>query len=144
MATNVGLRALEHAENLAIICRRVIRQFPPEEFRLADQLRRAADSAALNISEGSSRTSYREYRRFLDTARTSLKEVGTALRIGHGSGLIDEGLYQEAIACLDEASRTLYGLIRAVDERIKNNEKRPHSRPVGEVRPPPIPPPPVE
>lgn len=132
MATNVGLQTLVHAENFAIICRRIIRKFPPDEFRLADQLRRAADSAALNISEGSSRTSYPEYRRFLDIARTSLKEAGTALRIGHGAGLIEEGLYQEAVKCLDDASRTLYGLMRSVDARIRNHEKRPHTRPINE------------
>jgi hypothetical protein len=53
MASGVGLKALEHAERLAILCRRAADAFPAGEDRLADQLGRAADSVALNIAEGS-------------------------------------------------------------------------------------------
>ncbi len=130
MANGVGLKALEHAERLAVLCRRAVDAFPAEERdRLGDQLRRAADSVALNIAEGSAKGSYRDYRRYLDTSRGSLMEAGTAIRIARGAGLIEEALYQEIAECLDETSRTLYGLIRSITARIERGEGRPWPRP---------------
>lgn len=134
MASGVGLKALEHAERLAVLCRRAVDAFPAREDRLADQLRRAADSVALNIAEGSSKGTLRDYRRYLDTSRGSLTEVRTAVRIAYGAGLIEEMLYQEIVACADETARTLYGLIRSVSARIDRGEGRPWPRP---RKPPP-------
>ncbi len=55
-------------------------EFPAEErFNLADQMRRAADSVALNISEGSIEQSGPEFRRFLGYSIRSLAEVVTCL-----------------------------------------------------------------
>ena len=119
---------MEHAERLAVLCRKVVKGFPASEHRLADQLLRAADSAVLNIAEGSTRVSYKDYRRFLDTARASLKEAGAAIRIGHGAGYVEESLFAETMACHDEASRTLFGLMRSIDARIERKERRPWPR----------------
>lgn len=58
----------------------VTRDFPKEEkFGLIDQLRRAAVSICLNITEGSDRKSDIEFRRYLRMAITSAEEVVTAL-----------------------------------------------------------------
>jgi four helix bundle protein len=124
MAGTVGLKALEHAERLAIECNLASRDFPDyEQPRLGDQLRRAAQSAALNIAEGACKTSYREYRRYLETSHTSLKEVGMALRIAHGSQYITDDRFKELMALLDETSRTLYWLMRSVSLKIERGEK---------------------
>src|SRR5207244_2983948 len=88
-----GLRALNHAERLAVECRRIADSLPPNEHELADQLRRAATSVALNIAEGSLCTSSRDYRRFLDTARSGLKEVEVILRLVHKAGYIDDATF---------------------------------------------------
>ena len=54
--------------------------FPKEEFyNLSSQIRRAADSVALNISEGSILQSKAEYRKFLGYAIRSIAEVITCL-----------------------------------------------------------------
>ena len=50
-----------------------------EEFNLSSQIRRAADSIALNISEGSIEQSGAEYRKFMGYAIRSLAEVVTCL-----------------------------------------------------------------
>ena len=56
------------------------REFPKDEqFNLSSQLKRAADSIALNISEGSILQSGKEYRRFLSYSVRSLAEVVTCL-----------------------------------------------------------------
>ena len=65
----------------------------------------------------------REYRRYLETLHTSLKEVGTALRIAHGSEYIAEDRFKQLMALLDETSRTLFGLMRSVSLRIERGEK---------------------
>ena len=54
--------------------------FPDQEkFNLSSQILRAADSVALNISEGTVRTSNPEFRRFIGYSVRSLAEVVTCL-----------------------------------------------------------------
>src|SRR5437868_15125477 len=123
MRSTMGLRALELAEQLSIQCNLVSRTFPDyEQNRLADQLRRAASSAALNIAEGSCKRSNRDYARYLDTSHNSLKEVRTILRIANGSRYIDDQQFAALEALRDEASRTLFGLMRSVLLRIERGE----------------------
>lgn len=58
------------------------RKFPKEEmFCLIIQLRRAVNSIILNIAEGSNRLSDLDFKRFLNTALTSLEEVVACLDI---------------------------------------------------------------
>jgi len=58
----------------------MIKRFPKEEmFNLSSQIMRAADSVALNISEGSIGQSNPEFRRFLGYSVRSLAEVVTCL-----------------------------------------------------------------
>ena len=55
-------------------------QFPKEEiYNLTSQIRRAADSIALNISEGSIGQSNLEQKRFIGLAVRSLAEVVSCL-----------------------------------------------------------------
>jgi len=56
------------------------RSFPKDEvYNLSSQLKRASDSIALNISEGSILQSNAEYRKFLGYSIRSLAEVVTCL-----------------------------------------------------------------
>jgi four helix bundle protein len=58
----------------------ITQKFPKEElFNLTSQIRRAADSIALNISEGSISQSNLEQKRFMGYAIRSLAEVVTCL-----------------------------------------------------------------
>jgi four helix bundle protein len=52
-----------------------------EKYNLASQIRRAASSVPLNISEGCGTASNTEFRRFLTYAYRSLKEVVTAVEL---------------------------------------------------------------
>ena len=57
---------------------KISKAFPKDEmFNLSSQLRRASDSIALNISEGSIGQTNKEFRRFLGYAIRSLAEVVT-------------------------------------------------------------------
>ena len=89
MAPYEKLVAWQECHQLALAVYRATKAFPADErYGLTSQVRRAAFSAAVNIVEGSSRRSAREFRRFLDIALASLTEVGYALRFAHEAGIL--------------------------------------------------------
>ena len=70
--------------------------FPKEEtFNLTSQIRRASDSIALNISEGSILQSNLEFKRFLGFSIRSLAEVVTCLYKAKNRNYIDEQNFSE-------------------------------------------------
>jgi four helix bundle protein len=119
MGSHRNLKAWQHAKTLAVDCVVAARTFPPEDHGvLADQLRRAGYSAALNIAEGSGRRGARDYRRFLINARGSLDEVEAILEIARDVEYLDLSTFVRLEARRDEAARTLHGLIRAVEKHV--------------------------
>jgi four helix bundle protein len=85
------LHAWRETHELALAVYRVTKRFPEDErYGLTSQTRRAAFSAAVNIVEGSSRRSAKEFRRFLDISLSSLTEVGYALRFSREAGLLPD------------------------------------------------------
>jgi len=67
------------------------RKFPKEEiFILTSQIKRAADSIALNIAEGSTGQSDGEQKKFLGYAQRSALEVVSCLYIGKRRSLFSE------------------------------------------------------
>jgi four helix bundle protein len=76
------LDVFQVSKQFVLHCYNETRSFPPEErFGVVSQIRRAALSVHLNISEGASRRSVIERKRFYEIARGSLIEVDTALDI---------------------------------------------------------------
>lgn len=61
-----------------------------EKFGLVSQLRRASVSVPSNISEGASRSSSKERRRFYEIARSSLVEVDTQLEVSRTVGFVSK------------------------------------------------------
>lgn len=59
---------------------------------LADQMRRAASSVALNFAEGCGKAGERDRRRYFHTARGSAYEVAAVLDVGHRFGAVDAAL----------------------------------------------------
>src|SRR5712691_3500836 len=76
------LKAWQHARTLAVLSKTAIARLPIQErFALADQWRRASYSVVLNIAEGASRRGTKEFRRYLDIARSSLHEVEAIIEL---------------------------------------------------------------
>ena len=72
------------------------KKFPKEEiYNLTSQIRRAVDSVALNISEGSTGQSNLEYKRFIGLATLSLAEVVTCLHKAFRRKYISEAEFNE-------------------------------------------------
>jgi four helix bundle protein len=117
MAPYHTLKAWQHAERLAVECAKAAKRFPAyEQAALADQLRRAAYSAPLNIAEGSTRRGSREYRKFLDTANSSIAEVETALFLARELEYVSLTEYERISAIATEAGKPLFGLLRKVTD----------------------------
>ncbi len=75
---------------------KISNNFPKEEnFNLASQIRRAADSIALNISEGSILQSNPEFRKFSGYSIRSIAEVVTCLYKAKRRNYIDEEKFTE-------------------------------------------------
>ena len=87
-----------------------------DDYSLKDQLRRAANSIMLNISEGFGRKSGEEFRRFLYIAHGSASEVKSALYISLDQSYITETQFEEANEMIEETSKMISGLISYLSE----------------------------
>jgi four helix bundle protein len=85
------LRIWQNAMELGEEINTLTSSFPKKEiYNLSSQIRRAGDSVALNISEGSILQSNAEYRKFLGYSIRSLAEVVTCLHKAKRRNYIDE------------------------------------------------------
>ena len=105
-------RAMDFGEDINVIAHK----FPKEEiYSLSSQIRRAADSIALNISEGAIAQSNLEQKKFVGYAIRSLAEVLTCLHKAKRRKYIPE---KEFIKEYDEAFDLMNMMIA-----FKNNLK---------------------
>lgn len=84
--------AMELGEEMDLMANK----FPKKElYNLSSQTRRAADSIALNISEGSILQSKPEFRRFMGYAIRSLSELVTCLHKAKHRKYIDQAIFEK-------------------------------------------------
>lgn len=87
------------------------RTFPKKElFGLTSQMRRAACSIPMNISEGAGRKTSADFGRFLDIARGSANELETQLIISRNLEYLSENKFLSLHMDLDEIQRMIRGL----------------------------------
>lgn len=93
----------------------VIRAFPRDElFGLISQLRRACYSIALNIAEGSSRRTGKDFARYIGQAIGSGYECLACLDIAIANEFIDSATYKRLNAQIDEIIAMLVGLQKKI------------------------------
>ncbi len=90
--------------------------FPPKEiYNLSSQIRRAADSVALNIAEGSIVQTAAEYKKFLGYSIRSLAEVVTCLYKAKNRDYITKTKFSD----LYEFSFNLMNMLISFRDKIK-------------------------
>ncbi len=90
------LEVWKKAIELSFSVNEMTKNFPKEElYILTSQVKRAADSVALNIAEGSTGQSNLDFKQFLGYAIRSAIEVVSCLYIGKRREIIETGKFQE-------------------------------------------------
>jgi four helix bundle protein len=111
------LDAWQAAVEFADAAYAVTRTFPADErFGLTSQIRRASVSVSANLAEGSSRSSKREFKRFIEIAYASLMEVVSHLFIAKRLTFINEPDFQRLYQAAEKLTRILSGLRRGLGE----------------------------
>lgn len=106
--------ALDYAESVY----RLAGKFPEvEKFALSSQARRAASSVPLNIAEGRGRGSDKDFVRFLFTARGSLFETVTVLKLAVRLGYLTSSETQAVKEAAYDLSARLMALIKSLTPR---------------------------
>lgn len=91
--------------------------FPKEEkYGLSSQMTKAAVSIPSNVSEGSSRSSQKEYARFLEIALGSSFELETQMLIARELELMSNEESREVLGLLEEEQKMLTSLISVVNK----------------------------
>lgn len=105
-------KAMEMGEEVHLMAHK----FPKDEvYNLTSQIRRAADSIALNIAEGSTGQSNPEFKKFMGYSIRSLAEVVTCLYKAKNRKYISE----EEFLSLYEFSFNLMNMMVAFKDNIK-------------------------
>ncbi len=105
-------RAMDFAEEMNLLSE----SFPKREiFNLSSQILRAADSIALNISEGAIGQSNPEFRRFMSYSIRSLAEVVTCLHKAKRRKYITEEVFNVHY----EYAYNLMNMMTAFKQKIK-------------------------
>ena len=97
----------------------LVKQFPKvEQYRLVDQLTRAAVSVPSNIAEGSGRISYKEKIHFLEIAYGSLMETYCQLLIAVDLNYLTNEDLEQIKPSIFDTSRLLSGLRRSYEAKL--------------------------
>ncbi|MEQ8520551.1 MAG: four helix bundle protein [Vicingaceae bacterium] len=80
-----------------------------------DQMKRASLSIVLNISEGTSRLSNRDKRRFLEIARGSAFECVSLLEYLNEKNVVSAEDFSNYYNDLEQISKMLFGMIKKLD-----------------------------
>ena len=109
------LNVWKKTHELTLEIYRVTAKFPrTETYGLINQLKRAAYSVPVNIVEGQSRQTTREYLQFLYNARGSLEEVRYFLLLSMELGYLNSEVHITLEGRYESASKMLNALIKSL------------------------------
>ena len=112
------LKVWQRSMDVVVEVYRLTQTFPPtEQYGLPSQLRRAAVSIPLNISEGAGSGSDPEFRRFLRIALRSCYEVMTGIEIARRLTYCADQRANTLNQEVDEVAAMIVGLIKSLPEK---------------------------
>lgn len=92
----------------------IVNKFPREYIYIADQLRRSTLSIVLNIAEGSSKQSDKDFNRFIAMSLGSIDESVAAFEVCFDLKLISQEKFNELESVLESLSRQLGGFSKVL------------------------------
>lgn len=95
----------------------VVNKFPPKEYSIKDQIKRAVISIALNIAEGSDKKSDKDFIRFLRMSLGSINEAVTAFYIALDLKFMTKEDFDTLYEKSNDISRMINGLVRSLNEK---------------------------
>lgn len=95
---------------------KITKSFPKEEiYSLTSQINRSAVSVPSNIAEGSSRSSNKEFNRFLEIALGSLFELQTQIVLASYKDYIDKTELQKVEDRIEELQKMVSGFKKSLN-----------------------------
>ena len=93
---------------IAVKSIKAVSAFPKEEkYGISSQITRSAVSIPSNIAEGSSRTSMKDYQRFLEISLGSTFELETQLLIAEAANFGEKEVQDELLKDIDEEQKMI-------------------------------------
>lgn len=107
------LKIWQKGIDIAIKSYKLVNTFPKEEkYGLCSQITRASVSIPSNIAEGSSRSSEKDYNRFIEYSLGSSFETETQLLIAEAVNYGDSELRKTLLNDIDEEQKMLIGFMK--------------------------------
>lgn len=104
------LRIWQKGMDIAVNCFKITEDFPKEEkFGLSLQITRASVSIPSNIAEGSSRSSEKDYARFIEISLGSSYELETQLLLAQRLSYGKQDLLNQTIIEVNDEQKMLMG-----------------------------------
>lgn len=111
------LKIWQKGFDIAVKSFKLTASFPREEkFGISSQITRAAISIPSNVAEGSSRSSEKDYNRFLEISLGSTYELETQLLISQAVNFGDENLSTEILTDIVEEQKMLISFINKLNK----------------------------
>lgn len=85
------------------------KSFPREYWELSDQIRRAALSICLNLTEGSAKRSDKDFNRYLENALGSINETVAGMDISFEVSLISKNQFEQKVEEAEAIAKQLGG-----------------------------------
>ena len=112
-----ALKIWQKGFDIAVNSYKLVDTFPKtERYSLSQQITRAAVSIPSNVAEGSSRTSEKDYNRFLEFSLGSSFELETQYLIAKAVNFGDEKLITEGLQMLDEEQKMLMSFMNKLNK----------------------------
>ena len=114
------LSVWQKACDLVVDVYQATRSFPDDErFGLVSQMRRTAVSVPANLAEGSSRSSIKDYLRFVEIATGSLYELRTYIELAARLQYLTREQADAVDAAADEIAAMLYSLVGSLKRKAQ-------------------------
>ncbi|MDQ2753113.1 MAG: four helix bundle protein [Bacteroidota bacterium] len=111
------LKIWQKGFSIAVKSFRLTALFPKEErFGISSQITRAAVSIPSNIAEGSSRSSAKDYHRFVEISLGSVYELETQLLIAKAVNFGDSNITNELLEDITEEQKMLVGFLNTLSK----------------------------